>query len=618
MHTHREEGTMNPTSKVRRQPGQVSLLCALIIAATIGIQGVARATDYNIDYVGTVGSCAGPFGGAALEISGPFLLAAGSPYYIDKPGFNPNNGTCGSNTWVTWGCLNTLTSTACATGFDAGTSLHLGVTLDNSGGTATLVGQFVFNNAVPWDHTTSIPPAPCTSLTSTCGLMQSGGARPTAASSVGDYACLGIAPFGVWVHADGKTLVVVSGSASSPACPCREPLYLGKLRYEYYGVRQALSTLNSKTGREPSHVDTVAGGVLACGETLVVVNDANQNEGPPADARFVVVNGVLDSVATVDSPRATRFWVQEVIVHEGEHLLTASAGEHGTIDPRGPVVVADGGSQTFTMVPDAEFRVKDVTVDGVSVGPVMSYTLSNVTGDHTIIASFAPLNSVPDCSHVAAVPSSLWPPNHKLVPVTLTGASDPDGDPVHVKITRITQDEPTGPPSNGPTAVVDETGACQLRSERDGGGNGRVYTIWYTADDGSGGACDGSVQVCVPHDRGHSGCVDDGQRYDAYSSGSSRGDGGQHVDKKSRRLALAQTTIQGNEATVEFSIPDAGVVLLAVYDISGRRVATVEHSAMGEGSHKSVWNVGGLPRGIYYYRLRSGPGTVSKSLLVLK
>src|SRR6185295_20033880 len=113
-------------------------------------------------------------------------------------------------------------------------------------------------------------------------------------------------------------------------------------------------------------------------------------------------------------------------------------------------------------------------------------------------------------------------PNHKLVPVTLAGATDPDGDPVHVKITRITQDEPT----DGTSAIADSTGTCQLRSERDGSGNGRVYTVWYTADDGNGGTCDGSVQVCVPHDRGHSACVDDGQRYVAFTSGSPRGDGG--------------------------------------------------------------------------------------------
>ena len=38
--------------------------------------------------------------------------------------------------------------------------------------------------------------------------------------------------------------------------------------------------------------------------------------------------------------------------------------------------------------------------------------------------------------------ASLWPPNHKLRTVTVSGATDPDGDPVAITITGVTQDEP--------------------------------------------------------------------------------------------------------------------------------------------------------------------------------
>ncbi len=46
-------------------------------------------------------------------------------------------------------------------------------------------------------------------------------------------------------------------------------------------------------------------------------------------------------------------------------------------------------SQTFTITPAANYKVSAVTVDGVSVGAVSSYTFSNVTANHTISASFA-------------------------------------------------------------------------------------------------------------------------------------------------------------------------------------------------------------------------------------
>ena len=53
-----------------------------------------------------------------------------------------------------------------------------------------------------------------------------------------------------------------------------------------------------------------------------------------------------------------------------------------------------------------------------------------------------------------------------------------------------------------------------LRAERSGKGNGRVYEVAFTATDGAGGNCEGTVSVCVPHDR-RSSCVDDGQDFDS-------------------------------------------------------------------------------------------------------
>ena len=48
-----------------------------------------------------------------------------------------------------------------------------------------------------------------------------------------------------------------------------------------------------------------------------------------------------------------------------------------------------GGDRTFTITADAHYHVADVTVDGVSIGAVTSYTFTNVTADHTIDATFA-------------------------------------------------------------------------------------------------------------------------------------------------------------------------------------------------------------------------------------
>ena len=69
--------------------------------------------------------------------------------------------------------------------------------------------------------------------------------------------------------------------------------------------------------------------------------------------------------------------------------ITASAGANGSITPSGSVSVNYGASQAFSITPTAHYHVADVLVDGSSVGPVMSYTFTNITASHTIAANFA-------------------------------------------------------------------------------------------------------------------------------------------------------------------------------------------------------------------------------------
>lgn len=132
------------------------------------------------------------------------------------------------------------------------------------------------------------------------------------------------------------------------------------------------------------------------------------------------------------------------------------------------------------------------------------------------------VNCLPDCSNAAPSVATLWPANHKMVPVSILGVTDPDGDPVTIIITGITSDEPTasdkgsGGAKYAPDADGVGTDTAQLRAERSGKGNGRVYEISFTASDSHGGECDGSVTVCVPHDQGKGNtAIDDGQNYDA-------------------------------------------------------------------------------------------------------
>ena len=123
----------------------------------------------------------------------------------------------------------------------------------------------------------------------------------------------------------------------------------------------------------------------------------------------------------------------------------------------------------------------------------------------------------PNCA--LAKPVTLWPPNHKMVPVAVTGVTDPDNDQVIITILGITQDEPVnglGDGDTSPDAAISGDKAL-IRSERAGMGDGRVYKINFKAENTSGQNCIGAVAVCVPHDmKPGTSCVDSGQFYNSF------------------------------------------------------------------------------------------------------
>jgi hypothetical protein len=130
-----------------------------------------------------------------------------------------------------------------------------------------------------------------------------------------------------------------------------------------------------------------------------------------------------------------------------------------------------------------------------------------------------PVNQPPNVTFAVAQPSQLWPPNGKLVPVSIVGVVDPDGDDVSIVITGITQDEPvleSGSGDTAPDGVGVGTGTAAVRAERSGRGNGRVYQISFTATDSRGASATGSVKISVGHDQGaNSVAIDDGQNFDS-------------------------------------------------------------------------------------------------------
>ena len=227
----------------------------------------------------------------------------------------------------------------------------------------------------------------------------------------------------------------------------------------------------------------------------------------------------------------------DVFVENVNHQPTADAGANKTVDEGVTVILNGSGSSDpdndpLTFVWTQVEGFSSVTLSNPSAAnPTFTAPFGGDTLEFQLIVNDGELNSNPDvvnitvlaindplaCGLAQASPDRLWPPNHKMVPVEIVGVTDPDNEQVTITVTGVTQDEPvnnTGDGDTSPDAVI-QGDTVLLRAERAGDGNGRVYQVTFTADNGIGGTCSGTVTVCVPHDRKATGCVDDGQFYDS-------------------------------------------------------------------------------------------------------
>ncbi|HEX9986387.1 MAG TPA: HYR domain-containing protein [Thermoanaerobaculia bacterium] len=105
----------------------------------------------------------------------------------------------------------------------------------------------------------------------------------------------------------------------------------------------------------------------------------------------------------------------------------------------------------------------------------------------------------PVIESVTATPAVLFPPDHKMVPVTVTVVTN-EG---LARIVKVTANEPIAANDwriTGPLTV-------ELRAERTGQSLGRIYTIHVEVTDEAGNRTTGSVDVRVLHDNGNPGTL---------------------------------------------------------------------------------------------------------------
>ena len=196
---------------------------------------------------------------------------------------------------------------------------------------------------------------------------------------------------------------------------------------------------------------------------------------------------------TVDTAGEVDVLVGDVDV-DGDELAVEAASdpEHGS------VACAPDGLCTYT--PDLGYLGADSFTYTVGDGLATDEGLVSVTVQEPNVA--------PSCANVKPSKLTLWPPGRQFVAVTLSGATDGNGDTLTFAITTVKQDEKVkgigGSADKGPDAqrLAGKPNQIRLRAERDAKANGRVYRVAYTVSDGRGGSCMGVEKVGVPVKKG--------------------------------------------------------------------------------------------------------------------
>ena len=102
-----------------------------------------------------------------------------------------------------------------------------------------------------------------------------------------------------------------------------------------------------------------------------------------------IINGGNTSITIVtDGGGTSTILPGETHTEQPQLYVTAQAETGGSISPSGRISIAYGGSITFTISPESGYEIDTVAVNGISIGAVSSYTMTDIKDSSTIQAFF--------------------------------------------------------------------------------------------------------------------------------------------------------------------------------------------------------------------------------------
>lgn len=324
--------------------------------------------------------------------------------------------------------------------------------------------------------------------------------------------------------------------------------------------------------------------------------------------------------------------------------------------------VCPNSTHTYTANTDANnptfnWSVTGGTIDGDNAGS----SANIIAGDAgTMMVSVEVTDGTTNCSNTATQevtvedteapvitpktnPITLWPPNHGYVTINLnqfvTSVSDncTDLTTSNVVISKVTSDEPEDATGGGDgntkndIVIASDCQSVQLRSERQGSGNGRVYMIHLSLNDGNGNTGAATCFVTVPKSQNGNPAVNDDVSFEVSGecNGIGKFAGNDYNTTEQEALpgeyALFQNYPNPFNPTTEisFTLPEASEVTLAIYNSSGQLVRQLVSGLRAAGRHSLMWDAKdelGAPvaSGVYLYMLKAGNFVAQRKLILMK
>ena len=275
---------------------------------------------------------------------------------------------------------------------------------------------------------------------------------------------------------DEVSIVVADTMPPSFAAPLPMPVTLEQAgpAGTFFAIAIPAATDNCDASPIVSVSGVPAGSIFPAGSTDVTftASDASGNT-----ASMTIAVTVRDTIAPVLNVPAS-ISVDATSAAGAPVSFTASATDAVTAAP--VVTCAPASGSVF---PIGTTTVQCSTIDAAGNG-------SNGSFDVTVTDTIGP-----DITTVSPNPAQLWPPNHRMVPVTITAIATDNASATECRIDSVSSNQP----SDDDWAITGLL-ALDLRAERLGSA-ARVYTINVRCTDRAGNSTLGATTVTVPHDQ---------------------------------------------------------------------------------------------------------------------